>query len=130
MANSDNVLRGGLTSKHIDVSELMKILNFSERQIDILLPRPVKDGEYRYHTIANEFYLSVILVKKAKAFHSETNRSVEILLCTQGRAKISNLDLDEHHVIKKGVSVIIPAAVKAYTIEGNAEFYKAAVPIE
>ena len=130
MANSDNVLRGGLTSKNIDVNELLEILNFSERQIDILEPRQIRDGEYRYHTDADEFCLSVLLLKKDKVFYSETDRSVEMLLCTQGQATISDFDLDEHIVIEKGVSVIIPAAVKAYAIEGNAEFYKAAVPTE
>jgi mannose-6-phosphate isomerase len=36
MANSDNVLRGGLTPKHVDVPELLKVVNFEERDIKIL----------------------------------------------------------------------------------------------
>ena len=42
MANSDNVLRGGLTSKHVDVDELMHILSFEEKQVDILAPKTGK----------------------------------------------------------------------------------------
>ena len=38
MANSDNVLRGGLTKKHIDVPELMKILEFEASNPEILNP--------------------------------------------------------------------------------------------
>ena len=49
MANSDNVLRGGLTSKHVDVAELMRILSFKEKRVDILLPgnRERHAGVYR-----------------------------------------------------------------------------------
>ena len=36
MANSDNVLRGGLTPKHVDVTELMSILNFDSGLAEII----------------------------------------------------------------------------------------------
>lgn len=44
MAASDNVLRGGLTSKHIDVSELMAVLNFDESPIPYLRPKLRENG--------------------------------------------------------------------------------------
>jgi mannose-6-phosphate isomerase class I len=40
MANSDNVLRGGLTPKHVDVPELMKVLEFAPMQPEIIQPPP------------------------------------------------------------------------------------------
>ena len=56
MASSDNVLRGGLTSKHIDVQELFSILNFDPFKPDILKPvRTASPGCYSYKTPCSEF---------------------------------------------------------------------------
>jgi mannose-6-phosphate isomerase len=129
MANSDNVLRGGLTPKHIDVPELMRVLNFKSGSKDILLPVPESDCEYRYPGGADEFALSVLLVKDGRTYDSPVNRSVEILLCTKGRADIEDIGNRNTIQVKKGTSILIPACVKAYTISGNAEIYRAAVPI-
>jgi mannose-6-phosphate isomerase class I len=54
---------------------------------------------------------------------------VELLLCTEGAARIEDSSNKKTTIIKKGDSVVIPAGVKAYTIEGDAFFYKAAVPV-
>jgi len=130
MANSDNVLRGGLTPKHIDMPELSKILSFSEDPTGILLPRQENDCEYRYHTPADEFYLSAIFLKEGRIYKGGLERSAEILLCTSGQAVITDLGRGVDMSLKKGSSVIIPAAVSAYAIEGNATLYKAATPLD
>ncbi len=57
MANSDNVLRGGLTSKHVDVDELTAVLDFNPIPGDTLSPEPVSRGVVRYPTPATEFAL-------------------------------------------------------------------------
>jgi mannose-6-phosphate isomerase len=57
MANSDNVLRGGLTSKHVDVDELLAILDFRPIPGDTIAPEPVSPGVVRYPTPAPEFAL-------------------------------------------------------------------------
>ena len=130
MANSDNVLRGGLTPKHIDVHELLKVVNFEERDINILSPLKISDYESEYSSLADEFVLSVISVRKDMTDANFLNKSVEILLCTDGSATIR--DLDENHTIpiNKGTSVIVPASVDKYHIKGNATFYKASVPFK
>lgn len=129
MANSDNVLRGGLTPKHIDVPELMRVLDFEYHPKSILLPLQVNECEYRYPGGADEFALSVLFVRHNRMYESSVKRSVEILLCTDGRADVEDIGSRNILQIKKGTSIIIPASVKAYTIEGNAEVYKAAVPV-
>jgi mannose-6-phosphate isomerase len=66
MANSDNVLRGGLTPKHIDLEELFRILSFEPSRPEIL--KPVRqDGEagnapgcYGYTTACGEFSLFLL----------------------------------------------------------------------
>ena len=38
MANSDNVLRGGLTGKHVDVTELTNVLDFGTADVHMIEP--------------------------------------------------------------------------------------------
>jgi mannose-6-phosphate isomerase len=129
MANSDNVLRGGLTPKHVDVKELLNVLNFEESDINILHTRRINPCEHRYESYAEEFALSVVAVKTGMDYYSPDNRCVEILLCTDGDAVVADFAATKHVDIKKGMSILIPATVKKYNIKGNAVFYKAAVPI-
>jgi mannose-6-phosphate isomerase len=129
MANSDNVLRGGLTPKYIDVQELLNVLNFEEREINILLAAEIDECEFAYKSLAEEFFLSVISVKEEIGYHSADRRSVEIILCTDGSATITDLGKNDNVFVERGKSIIIPEVVEKYCIEGNATFYKAAVPI-
>jgi len=129
MANSDNVLRGGLTPKHVDVAELLNVLNFEERDSNILNMETISPCEQRYESHAQEFALSVIKVKTDMNYYSLDKKSVEILLCTDGDAVVVDLAGNNRVEIKKGVSILIPAVVKKYSIIGDAVLYKAAVPI-
>jgi len=129
MANSDNVLRGGLTPKYIDVQELLNVLNFEEREINILLPGEIDACECAYETPAEEFFLSVISVTEEIGYHRADRRSVEIILCTDGRATITDLGKNENVFVERGKSIVIPAVVEKYRIQGNATFYKAVVPL-
>jgi len=128
MANSDNVLRGGLTPKHVDVPELLRVLNFTEREIAILSPRPVSTSESVYATPADEFSLSVISIQEADVHWSPAKRSIEIILCTEGAGHIETPGSGDRLSFRKGTSLLVPAAVPAYAIRGNAVLYKASVP--
>ena len=129
MANSDNVLRGGLTPKHIDVQELLAVLSFSGGELNILRPEKLESGEAVYPTKAAEFVLSVIEVSVNAPFRSARNRSVEIVICTAGEARVTDLSDGEITLLAKGTSIIVPAALAQYGIEGEATLYKAAVPV-
>ena len=128
MANSDNVLRGGLTAKSIDTPELLKILNFKHNGVDILEPEKLQSGENIYRTPAKEFSLSAISVGKGSLFESAPKRSVEIMTCLEGDALVTDLGNGEDHSLTRGAVIIIPAAVPNYRIQGNAILYKASVP--
>ena len=128
MANSDNVLRGGLTPKHVDVPELLKVLNFETRSIQILEAVKKTKNERVYAGKTDEFVLSVISTSTDSAYRSSEARSVEIMLCTEGAASIKDTGTQETIDINKGDSILIPAAVSGYQISGNALIYKAAVP--
>src|SRR6185503_8499312 len=60
MASSDNVLRGGLTPKHVDMPELLKVLDFRSGPVDIFSGTPSATSELCYAIPAPEFELSRI----------------------------------------------------------------------
>lgn len=55
MANSDNVIRGGLTPKHVDVRELVAVVGFDPAEPDVVRPDPVRPGVERYSVPCPEF---------------------------------------------------------------------------
>ena len=129
MANSDNVLRGGLTPKHIDVQELLAVLNFTDGDLNILSPENLTPGEATYSTEAEEFVLSVMRINKAASFSSPRDRSVEMMMCTEGEVSVTDLSAGDITRLTRGISIIVPAAVEQYSIEGDGILYKAAVPV-
>ena len=129
MANSDNVLRGGLTSKHVDVPELLRILKFDAGDIKRLDPQESVANEFVYPGSAREFVLSVVKLKHGIEYQSPSDRSVEILICIQGALTITDADNQSEIRLPQGVSAVIPAAVNRYAIKGQGICYKAAVPV-
>lgn len=128
MANSDNVLRGGLTPKHIDVPELLAVLDFADQELAVLEPAERAPGEGVYASDAREFELTVVRVTAGSSYVSPEDRSVEIMICTDGTAAATNEATHEILELSKGMSVLVPAALSRYRIEGAATLYKAAVP--
>ena len=127
MANSDNVLRGGLTPKHVDVPELLEVVRFTETSIELLEPLSTGGGEYRYACPAEEFSLGILHPQPNHPFRSASQRNVEILLCTGGDGSLA-VDGEEAFRFAKGDSVLIPAGLPPYTFHGEAEIYRATVP--
>ncbi len=128
MANSDNVLRGGLTPKHLDVPELLNILSFQVLAPSVILPRKRSAAEWVYDTPAEEFSLSVIFVFPKLYWISPGNRSAEILLCTRGQLVLDSGPGDDPIHLFKGVSVVVPASVEKYHLYGNGVCYRASLP--
>ncbi|MDR2255392.1 MAG: mannose-6-phosphate isomerase, class I [Arthrobacter sp.] len=60
MANSDNVLRGGLTPKHVDVPELLKVVKFEATAPHAVEPEPIREGLAVYRSGFAEFDLGVL----------------------------------------------------------------------
>jgi mannose-6-phosphate isomerase len=127
MANSDNVLRGGLTPKHVDVSELLHILDFKKQSLEIIEPENRSASQKIFATPASEFELSLIMTRPGIHYMSDRNRSAEILLAISGELSIG-CDEEEALALKQGMSAIVPAAVPAYWIKGEGTVYKAGIP--
>jgi len=126
MANSDNVLRGGLTSKHIDVSELLEVLTFTEADVVIQTAQPQPGSEYHFESGAVEFQLSLIEVGPEAGYSSVDERSIEIVICIEGQVIVTGSG--DGVIIRKGESFLVPAAAHAYQIEGQGVLFKAAAP--
>jgi mannose-6-phosphate isomerase len=103
MANSDNVLRGGLTPKHVDVPELLRVLDFHPAGDATLRPVIERDGiELVYRTPAVEFATSVLILDGENLGHEVDapcrHDGPQILVCTEGsavvRAKSDEIRLD------------------------------------
>jgi len=128
MANSDNVLRGGLTPKHVDVDGLTDMLHFRAHAVHRLQPAPRRPFEKTYPTPAEEFELSVIALPPAGVYQGPVKHSLEILLCTAGAVQA----VDDAHGIElsvgRGAAFIVPACVRRYRLEGQGVLYKAGVP--
>lgn len=88
MANSDNVLRGGLTSKHVDVVELLRVLDFSPAEDPVV--RPVVEGAVSsYPTDAGEFRLVRVSVPAGDSVEVPTTGAT-IVLVVEGAAEMSS----------------------------------------
>ena len=128
MANSDNVLRGGLTPKHVDVPELLRILSFEDCDMSLLAPETSVANELLYPSPAAEFVLSVITLKDSSVYQSPRQRNVEIIICTEGQLTIADSVRQTEIILSQGTSVIVPASVTRYSLNGKGICYKAGVP--
>jgi mannose-6-phosphate isomerase len=128
MANSDNVLRGGLTPKHVDVPELLRILRFVPASTTRQEIRPAGPGETVFVSPAREFRLSRLTLSGRSGDIKGRPRSVEILLCTRGEALIRENGSGREMLVRRGGSLLVPAGLPGYAMRGEADLYKASVP--
>jgi len=122
MANSDNVLRCGLTPKHVDVPELLRVVRFEASDPGVLRPEAAPDGEEVYATPIDEFRLSRYVVAEGAAPRDLTRETPQILLCTSGSVRADGIDLTP------GTSVFVPAGEKA-EVSGSGTIFRATVVV-
>jgi mannose-6-phosphate isomerase len=84
MGNSDNVVRGGLSVKHVDVEELLDVLDFEPLIDPVVRPTEVEPGRWRYDTPRTPFVLFRHELDDGEVHrHHATGR--ELLLWVRGR---------------------------------------------
>jgi mannose-6-phosphate isomerase len=93
MANSDNVLRGGLTPKHVDVPELLRVLDFAPTTEAELRPQTLREGlGLVYDTPTDEFALALLTLEGDYLRHevdaSSRHEGPQILLCAEGATTV------------------------------------------
>ena len=116
MANSDNVLRGGLTSKHVDTDALLDVVEARPMTPEIQRPAVV-DGVVRYASPAEEFALSRVELDGTATLDT----GPAILLCTAGAATCGP------HVLDRGTAMWVPAVDGPVELQGRATVFRAGI---
>lgn len=138
LANSDNILRCGLTPKHVDVPELLRVLDFACGDMRVLKGESLDANLTAYRTPADEFELSRLDWTPAEAgvVHLDSP-GPQILLCTKGSIRLTssshNGTLPRELRLERGQSVWLAASDPAVQVrpadldvDGRAQVFRAA----
>ncbi len=130
MANSDNVLRGGLTTKHVDVAELLSSLVFTAERPPVLHPEPDEDpGVELFRAGAEEFDLRRVAVTPERERILRGRHSPRILLCTEGSVTARAHEAGDVPLqVSRGHSLFAGARAGGITLGGAGMVYVAGVP--
>mgnify|MGYP006268500553 CR=1 FL=1 len=90
MANSDNVLRGGLTPKHVDINELIQHVQFKPTYPAVMEGTPINTNEINYPCPVTDFGLSRIALKAGESYTIHT-QSIEMLLVMEGQLELNGI---------------------------------------
>jgi mannose-6-phosphate isomerase len=119
MASSDNVLRGGLTGKHVDLAALIEVLDFTDGRVPVIHP-VLGPGGLRYPVPVADFDLTRCQLDTQSG--SLTTAGPQVLLCTEGTAVLTSADGEV--TLEKGGSAFVPAGIPV-TAHGPAVLYRA-----
>jgi len=121
MAASDNVLRGGLTPKHVDVPELLRVLRFEVLEDPVVRPEPVAPGLVTWATPADDFVLHRASVDGAPI--TLPGHGPRLVLCLRGEVRV---DDGAGAVTMRGGQAAFGAAGRTATVTGVGEVYQGA----
>jgi mannose-6-phosphate isomerase len=125
MANSDNVIRAGLTPKHIDVPELTRVL-VPEVEVPVITARQAAPGIEVFDTPAPEFRLSRLTLAEGATLTVPGDGGPRVLFCTAGEASVScGTEPDGHFVLVRGQSCFLAAADSNVLLTGSGRFFLA-----
>ena len=119
MAGSDNVLRGGLTTKHVDLAALIEVLDFTDGRVPVIHP-VLGPGGLRYPVPVEDFDLTRVQLDSRSG--SLATNGPQLLLCTEGVAVLRSPGAEL--TLRQGESAFVPAAT-AVTASGPAVLYRA-----
>jgi mannose-6-phosphate isomerase len=128
MANSDNVVRAGLTPKYRDVETLVEILK-PVTDAPLVEGEP-QDGEIVYRTPASEFLVSRRTLAEGETWDVPRSDGPELYLVRQGAVDASWSDEDEMMAFERGESYFIPAALAQLELTAcvESELFRVRVP--
>jgi mannose-6-phosphate isomerase len=110
MANSDNVMRGGLTPKYVNVEELLAILDFTPGFRGLITAVEESPGVWRYPAPTPEFALWRIEAQ-GEPVHVPAGTSGRILLVTDGELSASSATQEID--LKRGEAALLTAGEEA-----------------
>ena len=125
MANSDNVLRGGLTGKHIDVDALLHVVDFTPGPSDVLLPSG-SDGTYIYPTSFEEFELWLLQPTDGDTLQVPREDSGRICLVASGSFELTG---DSDPIVLTAGHAVFVAAEEVVVAQGEGRLFVAATGV-
>jgi len=125
MAASDNVLRGGLTPKHVDVDELLEVLEFTPLPVPRLAPETPAPGLEVFRPDVPDFLLVRAALDRAASTASWSLAGPAIAVCTAGRITLTGER--SAAVIARGQSFYLTPDEGALTLAGEGEVFLATV---
>jgi mannose-6-phosphate isomerase len=129
MANSDNVIRAGLTPKHIDVAELVRVLD-PEVEVPVLAAREVSPGVEVFDTDVPEFRLSRLTLADGAVLAVPGDGGPRLLLCIEGEASVGcGTDPAARLLLTRGQSCFLGARDMHVTLTGAGTYFLAEVGI-
>jgi len=117
MASSDNVLRSGLTSKHIDVAEVLKLADFSELSEPKVRPKKLAEGLVEYPVDCSEFRIYKAEVSGKNLLADLELPASSMVVCTAGEVAVST-SLEEREVLAKS-EVVFASGAKRISLSGS-----------
>jgi mannose-6-phosphate isomerase len=117
MASSDNVLRGGLTSKHVDVAEVIRIADFSELLEPKVRAKKLAEGLIEYPVDCSEFRIYRAEVSGKNLLADLDLPASAMVVCTAGEVAVST-SLDEREVLTKS-QVVFASGAKKLSLSGS-----------
>jgi mannose-6-phosphate isomerase len=117
MAASDNVVRSGLTSKNVDIPEVLKLADFSELAEPKVRPRKLAEGLIEYPVDATEFRVYRAEVSGTNLLADLELPASAMVVCTSGEVAVST-SLEELEVLSKS-EVVFASGAKKISLSGN-----------
>jgi len=118
MLASDNVLRGGLTPKHIDIEELTKVLVFETTEPELVKTKTLAVGFEKFDLPTPEFDFYRATVGSANLLADINLPGDAIVLCTEGSVALSNSQA-EREVLNNGEAAFMAGDARAFSLSGN-----------
>ncbi len=127
MANSDNVLRGGLTPKHVDVVELLATLSFESGPAQIMRGEGLSPAERVYRTEAEEFELSCVTVTDEIGYADCASMGPEAWIALEGSARLES-ETTAVEMERGTIAMVMEGRSYRVHTAKRAVLYKSAVP--
>ena len=121
MSSSDNVIRGGLTNKHIDTKELLSITDFSESLEPMVKPRRLAQGLMEYPVAVPDFKVYRAEVSGANLFADLDLPSKALVIGIGGEVAVSTSQ-EERELVRKS-EVLYLADSKKFSLSGSGEVF-------
>ncbi|MEW6259108.1 MAG: mannose-6-phosphate isomerase, class I [Thermodesulfobacteriota bacterium] len=129
MVNSDNVVRGGLTPKHIDIPTLLDIVNFGPNCVEVQHGSPLGTFERVYRSPEESFRLSRIELSGDASAEFLSTGGIEVYLCTEGSFHVSEWPTSSEGIrVRKGESFLVTGDCPGIRMKGSGTMFKAFVP--